>query len=141
MQAWHGENYKHGCKLYILPHCTFVYAGPTILYFIARPHDLNTSQSRRVEFQCSVHSTLIPSFMWIFTRREASNAEIIANRSSPLAADFSIIANHRSETLIISDVQWKHEGVYTCIVSSDSHQIIAEAYLNVSCKCYNNYSL
>ena len=107
--------------------------GPTIFNFSTRPHNLTTSQSRRVEFQCSVRSTLIPTFMWNFTRKGALKAETIANRSGPLSADYSIStpAGQRSQVLIITSVQWRHVGVYTCIVSSENSQIQAEANLNI----------
>lgn len=112
-----------------------------MLNFITSPHNLFIDQSRRAEFQCSVHSTLIPTFIWRFTRKGFTEAEIIANGSDPLSTDYFIIAGQRSQVLIITDVQWRHGGVYTCIVSSDSHQIQAEASLNVSSECMHYYLL
>ena len=103
--------------------------------FLIRPHNLTTNQFRSVEFQCSVHSTLIPNFMWNFTRKGTSEAKTIANRSRMLSTDYSIIAEQRGQVLIINRVQRKHEGVYKCIVSSNNHQIIAEGNLKVSSKC------
>ena len=73
--------------------------------------------------------------MWNFTRRGALNAVTIANRSDSLSADYSVISGQRSQVLIITRVQWRHEGVYTCIVSSENSQILAEALLNVPSEC------
>ena len=115
-----------------------LHTGHTILSFITRPHNLTTSQSRRVEFQCSVRSTLIPTFMWNFTRKGASEAETIASKRGLLSADYSITAGQRSQALIITNVQWRHEGEYKCIVSSESSQIQAEANLNVPSECFLN---
>ena len=72
--------------------------------------------------------------MWNFTRKGSTEAEIIADRNGSHSADYSIIPGQRSQTLIITNVQWGHEGVYACIVSSNSHQIKAEANLNVLSK-------
>ena len=117
----------------------YLYAGLIVLNFITRPNNLSIDQSSRAELQCSVRSTLIPTFAWSFTRKGFTEAETVANGSSPLSTDYFIIAGQRSQVLIITDVQWRHEGVYTCIVSSDSHQIQAEASLNVSSKCMQYY--
>ena len=103
-----------------------------MLNFTTRPHNLSVDQSNRVEFQCSVQSTLIPTFAWNFIRKGFTEAEAIANGSGPLSTDYFIISRQRSQVLIITNVQWRHEGVYECIVSSDSHQIQAGASLNVS---------
>ena len=111
-------------------------AGPTIFYFITRPQNITTNQSSRVEFQCSIRSTLIPTFKWNFTRRGSREAETIAAISGAVSAGYSIIRGHRSQVLIIPSVQWRHEGVYTCIVSSGNSQIQAEANLNILSKQY-----
>ena len=111
-------------------------AGPTVFYFITRPHNITTNQSSRVELQCSICSILIPTFKWNFTRKGSREEETIAI-SGAVSAGYSIIRGHRSQVLIIPRVQWRHEGVYTCIVSSGNHQIQAEANLNVLSKQYN----
>ena len=108
-------------------------AEPTVFYFTTRPHNITTNQSRSVEFQCSICSTLIPNFKWNFTRNGSREAEIVA-ASGTLSAGYFIIRRHRSQVLIIPRVQWRHEGVYTCIVSSGNDQIQAEANLNVLSK-------
>ncbi len=73
--------------------------------------------------------------MWNFTRKGASEAKTIANRSGTLFADYSILSGLKSQVLIITSVQWRHEGTYTCIVSSENSQIQAEASLNVPSEC------
>ena len=118
-------------------HVTSVHAGSTTIFsFTTRPHNLSISQYRKVEFWCSTCSTLIPTFLWNFTRKDSTEAEIIADRNGSHSADYSIVPGQRSQALIITDVQWRHEGVYTCIVSSNSHQIKAEANLYVLSKWY-----
>ena len=109
--------------------------GPTVFDFIMRPNNLTTSQSSRVKFQCTVRSTLIPNFAWNFTRKGSTEGETIANRSGVLSADYYINAGRRRQVLIITNVHWRHEGVYTCIVSSRKSQIQAEASLNVPSEC------
>ena len=117
------------------PTCLYYYlrkncAGHT-LNFTTRPHNLTTNQSSRVEFHCTVRSTLIPIFFkWNFTRKGLLEAETIANKR-----DYSVTSEERSQVLIINSVQWRHEGVYTCIVSSGNNQIEAEANLNVFSEC------
>ena len=86
-----------------------------------------------MEFQCSIRSTLIPTFKWNFTRKGSTEAETIAVSGTPLA-DYSLMRGYRSQVLIIINVQWRHDGVYKCIVSSDNHQVQAEAHLNVLSK-------
>ena len=113
-------------------HSNICFAGPIIFNFIKTPRNHTTSQSSRVEFQCSVRSTLIPTFVWNFTRKGASEAETII--VGVLSANYSIIAGQRSQVLVITSVQWRHEGEYKCIVSSENSQIQAEATLNVHSK-------
>ena len=110
-----------------------MHAGPTVFSFTTRPHNITTSQTSRVEFQCSIHSILVPTFQWNFTRNGSIEAEMIAMGGTVLAG-YSIIRGHRSQVLIIPSVQWRHEGVYTCIASSENSQIQAEAHLNVLSK-------
>jgi hypothetical protein len=114
-------------------------AGPAVFYFITRPHNITTTQSSRIEFQCSIRSLTIltPTFKWNFTRKGSREAETIAV-SGTLLAGYSIIRGYRSQILIIPSIQWRHEGVYTCIVSSENSQIQAEANLNVLSKQYMN---
>ena len=108
-------------------------AGPTVFYFITRPHNITTNQSSRVQFQCSIRSTLIPTFKWNFIRKGSREAETIA-ASGTLSAGYSIVRGNRSQVLIIPSVLWRYEGVYRCIVSSGNSQIQAEANLNVFSK-------
>ena len=111
-------------------------AGPTAFYFNTIPRNITTNQSRRVEFQCSIHSTFTPNFKWNFTRKGSRESETIAAVGRAPSAGYSIAHGHRSQVLIIPSVQWRHNGVYICIVSSDSSQIQAEANLNVLSKHY-----
>lgn len=107
----------------------------TILNFIyAGPHNLTINQSGRAELHCSVRSTFIPNFTWSFLRKGSLMAETISNVSGPLSTDISITAGQRGQVLTISSVQWRHQGIYTCIVSSENCQIQAEASLNVFSK-------
>jgi hypothetical protein len=115
-------------------------AGPTVFYFTTRPHNVTINQSSKIEFQCSIRSTLTPTFKWNFTGKGSREAETIAV-SGTLSAGYSIVRGHRSQVLIIPSVQWRHEGVYTCIVSSENSQIQAEAYLNVLSKQYEWYTI
>ena len=110
-------------------------AGPAAFYFTTRPCNVTANPYNRVEFQCSIPSTLTPNFKWNFTRKGSREAETIAIGRT-LSADYSIIRRHRSQVLIIPSVQWRHEGVYTCIVSSGNSQIQAKANLNVISKQY-----
>ena len=57
--------------------------------------------------------------------------EIIANRSQLLSSEYSLMAGHRTQTLIISNAQWRHVGVYKCITSIDDTVIEAETSLDV----------
>jgi hypothetical protein len=115
-------------------------AGPTVFYFTTRPRNITTSQSRRIEFHCSIRSTLIPTFKWNFTRKGSRETETIAVSGTP-SAGYSIIRGHRSQVLIIPSVQWRYEGVYTCTVSSENSQIQAEASLNVLSKQYEEHTI
>ena len=74
---------------------------------------------------------LKPNFAWNYSRKGASKAETIANKSGPLSVDYTIIPGQSRQTLLITNVQWRHQGVYTCIVSSENRQIQAEATLHV----------
>ena len=104
-----------------------------MFHFTTIPRNFTTNQFSRVEFQCSIRLTLIPSFQWNFTRKGSTEAETIV-RGGTVSAGYSIIRGHRSQVLIIPSVQWRDEGVYTCIVSSENSQIQAEAHLNVLSK-------
>ena len=104
-----------------------------MFHFTTIPCNVTANQFSRVKFQCSIRSTLMSTFQWNFTRKGSTEAEMIA-LSETVSAGYSIARGHRSQVLIIPNVQWRHEGVYTCIVSSENSQIQAEAYLNVLCK-------
>lgn len=106
----------------------------TLSFVDAGPHNLSINQSGRAEFHCSVRSAFIPNFMWSFLRKGSLQAETISNKSGPLSTDISITAGQRGQVLTITSVQWRHEGIYTCIVSSENSQIQAEASLNVFSK-------
>ena len=97
-------------------------AGPAAFYFNTRPRNITTNPSNRVEFQCSIHSIFTQNFKWNFTslRKGSREAETIAAIGRAPSAGYSIAHGHRSQVLIISSVQWRHNGVYTCIVSSES---------------------
>ena len=39
-----------------------------------------------------------------------------------------------SLTLSVNSVNWTHEGVYECIISTETREIHAEGYLNIQSK-------
>ena len=112
-------------------HENFFIAGPTTVIFTIKPQNLTVYQSGRAAFHCSVHSVLKPNFAWNYLRKGASKAETIASKRGPLSVDYTIIPGQSSQTLLITNVQWRHEGVYKCIVSSGNRHIQAEANLHV----------
>ena len=79
--------------------------------------------------ECFVRSTLKPNFMWTFTRKGQSRS--IVDGHNPLTPDYFIKLGDRSQVLIIKKAEWKHEGVYQCIASTNSNSVQAEAKLNV----------
>ena len=109
------------------------FPGPTTFVFTIKPQNLTVHQSKRAAFHCSVRSVFKPIFTWNYYKKGASNAEsmTIANRTGPLLADYTIIPGQSSQTLLITNVQWRHEGVYTCMVSSQNKQIQSKANLHV----------
>lgn len=109
----------------------------TVLNFISRPRSLTTNQSSRVVFECSVCSISIPTFKWNFTRKGSTEAQRI-ERIDSLSADYSITrTGQRSQVLIITNVQWRNEGVYSCTVSSENSQVQAQASLNIPSESLN----
>lgn len=79
--------------------------------------------------ECFVCSSLTPNFMWTFTRKGQSQS--IVNGHNPLTPDYFVKLGERSQVLIIKKAEWKHEGVYKCIASTNSNFVQAEAKLNV----------
>ena len=99
------------------------------------PHNHWVNQSGRAELTCSVCPTLMPLFMWNFTRRGEHDMEIVANRSQ--SQYYGVTVGQRSQTLIIGNAQWKHTGVYKCIASIGDTLIEAETSLNVLSESYS----
>ena len=104
------------------------------------PHNLSARQSSRVEFECSVCSEHLPMFTWNFTRRGASDLQpqTIARGNIVSSTNFFVNSEPRRQVLVITNVQLRHEGVYTCIASSNISQIQAEAILNVLSESTNS---
>ena len=103
----------------------------TGLIFVTKPRNLTTNHSSRVVFECSVCSKYTPTFAWKFTRRGSMEAQTIDS----LLIDYSITpTGPRTQVLIITSAEWRHEGVYTCAVSSENHQIQVQASLNIPSK-------
>ena len=106
------------------------------------PHDLMITKASRVEVNCSVHvcPTLTPLFMWTFTQREEQNMEVlIINGTQSLSSEYAFESTGlRSHALIINNVQWKHTGVYKCIVSIGRKKIEAQTSLDVLSKLITN---
>ena len=63
--------------------------------------------------------------------------KIITNRSQSLSTEYSVMDGHRNQTLIISNAQWRHVGVYKCIASIEGTVIEAETSLDVLSELYN----
>lgn len=76
-----------------------------------------------------VCSTLTPIFSWEFTRKGFEQSIVSAH--NPLTSDYLIKLGERSQVLIIRQAEWKYEGVYKCVVSTDNSTLQAEANLNV----------
>ena len=103
---------------------------------ISTPDLITSLQINPVELNFNallISSTFTPNFKWNFTRKVSREADITAE-SGTLSVIYSIAHGRRSQVLIIPSVQWWHDGVYTCIVSSGNSQIQAEANLNVLSK-------
>ena len=67
------------------------------------------------------------TLMWTFTQRQSDEMRVIAKRSQLLSFGYSLVTEHRSQTLIISNAQWRHVGVYKCIASDSTNGTVIEA--------------
>lgn len=105
--------------------------GPTEIKFMVQPQNLSVNQLEALEIQCSVDSTLIPSFTWNFTKWGSSMPVQIVKENVLLSSDYSFRTVARSTTLIIESAQWVHSGLYTCIASDGIDIIQAEGSLDV----------
>ena len=102
---------------------------PTPLSFIDKPANKTVREYEGVELHCMVCSTATPAFSWKFTRKGSEHS--IVDEHNPLTPDYLIKLGERSQLLIIREAEWKYEGVYKCIVSTDSNTVQAEANLSV----------
>ena len=100
------------------------------------PLDPWANKSETAELECSVCPTLMPLYMWNFTRRDEHNAERIANQSQSLSPKYTITFGQKSQTLIIVNSQWSDVGVYKCIATINNTEIEAEVNLNVLSELY-----
>lgn len=90
--------------------------------------------SEVAEFNCSVHSSFSPTFLWRFAKEGSSVSEIIAVESGSLSSNFSLRNGPRNSVLIVKNVQLSSRGTYTCIVSDNIDTIEAEAMLDLQSK-------
>ena len=107
---------------------TFVVAH-TPLSFSVQPLNQTVIEYDAVELHCMVCSTLTPTFSWTFTRKGLEQSIVSAH--NPLTSDYLIKLGERSQVLIIREAEWKYEGVYKCVASTDSSTVQTEANLNV----------
>ena len=99
------------------------------LSFINKPLDQSVLQNGYTELECFVRSSLTPTFTWTFTRK--GQLQLIVDGHNPLTSGYFIKLGERSQTLIIRETKWIHEGSYKCDVSTDNGTIYAGAELNV----------
>lgn len=69
--------------------------------------------------------------MWNFTQRESHKKDTIAKNSQPLSSKYSLVIGYRSQTLIITNAQWRDVGIFKCIAAINGTVIEAEARLDV----------
>ena len=62
---------------------------------------------------------------------------VLANLSLQLSAKYTVRNGQKSQTLIISDTQWRDVGVYKCIAAVDGTVIEAQTSLDVLSELYN----
>ena len=74
-------------------------AAATALGFITKPLNQSILQQERVEMECFVHTSLTPSFMWIFVRKGQSQP--IVDGHNVLTPDYFVKLGERSQVLII----------------------------------------
>ena len=70
-------------------------------------------------------------FTWNFTQKEAQETETVANQSQLLSSQYTVRSGQKSQALIIDDAQWRHVGVYKCIVDIDGMILEAQTSLDV----------
>ena len=104
-----------------------------VLVFITSPQDTTAVDEHLVEFQCSACSTLETTITWTFTRKGSQHSEEI-NDNSTSSGDYSLMPGENSLTLIINSVNWTHEGLYECTISTENREIYAEADLIIQSK-------
>ena len=96
-----------------------------------RPQNQSINQFERVEIQCSVNSTLVPTFIWNYTKIGSFTPVRIVEENVLLSSDYSFRATTRSTILAIKNAQWIHDGLYTCTVTNGCDTIQAAGSLDV----------
>lgn len=91
------------------------------------PEILVTYQGSRAELTCSVCTAFTPTLVWTFTQRQSYKTKVIARRSQLLSYEYSLMTDHRSQTLIIGNAQWRHVGIYKCTTSDSTNSTVIEA--------------
>ena len=67
---------------------------------------------------------------------------VLANLSLQLSAKYTVRNGQKSQTLIISNAQWRDVGVYKCIAAVDDGTVIeAQTSLDVLSELYNYTSV
>ena len=107
--------------------------GPTEIHFLVHPKNQSIVQYEKLELQCSINSLTIfnATFSWNFTKRGSSSHMQIVKENISLSSDYSFRVTSNSASLIAESAQWKHAGVYTCIVTGGSDIIQTESSLDV----------
>ena len=108
----------------------------TPLSFLVQPLNQTVIEYDGVELRCMVCSSLTPTFSWAFTRKGSEQSIVSAH--NPLTSDYLIKLGERSQVLIIREAEWKYEGVYKCVASTDNSTVHTEASLNVLGRKPNN---
>ena len=104
-----------------------------VLVFITTPRNQTAIDGNSVQFQCSACSTLQPKIKWTFTRKGSEQSEEV-DENSTFAGAVSLVPGENSLSLAINSVDSTYEGVYKCMISTESNMIQAAASLNVLSK-------
>ena len=111
--------------------------GISQLLFVTEPLSQTAVEGQIVQFDCSVQSDILLTFVWEFTRSGSDVSQVIADLTGPVVPrKYSVInIGHASSRLEVHGIEISDAGSYTCRVTSSSGQTIqADAILEISCK-------